>query len=184
MMEQFTRINKRAYTVLSARPDEAKEVADKFLEDSDMEYDIVFFDLPGTVNTTGIFKSLMNMDYIFTPIVADWMVMQSSLSFATSIQDFIKGKKEIPLKGLYLMWNMVDNRVSKELFVLYNEIMKRLKLNVLKTVMPFTNRYSKELSATGKPFFRCTLFPPAQNVIQGSNIDVLANEISKIIKLK
>lgn len=183
LVAQFVQINKKAYTILSARADEAKEAADLFLENSDLDYDVVFFDLPGTVNTSGIFKSLMNMDYIFTPIVSDRMVMQSSLSFATTIQDFIGNRKDIPMKGLYLFWNMVDSRVSKELLNLYSEIMKRLKLNVLKTVMPHTHRYSKELSITGKPFFRCTLFPPVPNAVQGSRLDELVEEVCKIIQL-
>ena len=183
LINQFSTINKKAYTILTSTPEEAKETADKFLEESNIEYDVVFFDLPGTVNTVGVFKSLMNMDYIFTPIVSDRMAMQSSLSFATTIQDFVKKRNNIPLKGLFLFWNMIDSRVSKELFNTYNVIMKQLKLNVLETIMPQTNRYSKELSNTGKPFFRCTLFPPNNSILQGSMLDVLSHEISTIIKL-
>ena len=183
LVSQFSEINKKAYAILTSTPDEAKEAADLFLDKSEAEYDVVFFDLPGTVNAVGVFKSLINMDFIFTPIISDRMAMQSSLSFATTIQDFIKNRKDIPLQGLYLFWNMIDSRVSKELFNMYNEIMKRLKLQVLETVMPHTHRYNKELSISGKPFFRCTLFPPNSTVIQGSKLDNLSEEICQIIKL-
>jgi cellulose biosynthesis protein BcsQ len=181
MMNQFTRIEKKAYTILTSPPDEAKDIADAFLESSEVDYDVVFFDLPGTVNSMGIFQSIMNMDYIFTPIISDRMAMQSSLAFATTIQDFMKKQPSLPLKGLYLFWNMVDKRVNKDLYNIYNEIISRLQLNILDTVIPATHRYSKELSFNGKPFFRSTLFPPPNRYIKGSNIDLLTEEIIKII---
>jgi cellulose biosynthesis protein BcsQ len=183
LVKQCGETNRKAYPILLSRPDDARETADKLLESSNLDYDLVLFDLPGTVNTPGLFQSLVNMDYIFTPIVADRMAMQSSLSFATTIQDYIRGRQEVPLQGLYLLWNMVDSRVSKELFELYSGIMKRLNLNVLETVMPHTQRYSKELSITGKSFFRSTLFPPTGNLLRGSKLDVLVEEISQLIKL-
>jgi len=183
MMNQFTRVQKKAYTILTSPPDETKEVTESFLENSEVDYDVVFFDLPGTVNSRGILQSIMNMDYIFTPIVSDRMVMQSSLAFTTTIQDFIAYAPKAPLKGLYLLWNMVDRRVNSDLYTIYNEIITRLKLNVLETVLPNTQRYSKELSPNGKPFFRCTLFPPNKKILKGSNLPELCEEISKIIQL-
>lgn len=183
MTKQFSEIQKKAYTILTAAPDQAKDVADSFLESSPLNYDIVLFDLPGTVNTQGILKSILNMDYLFVPIVSDRMAMQSSLSFTTTIQDFISKNPRLPLKAIHLFWNKVDKRVSADLFNVYNKIMTQLKLNVLKTIMPDTHRYSKELSATAKPFFRCTLFPPSPKLIKGSNLDVLNDEVCKLINL-
>lgn len=92
--------------------------------------------------------------------------------------------KGIPLKGFYLFWNMIDNRVFKDVFNAYNKIMQQLNLNLLQTVMPHTHRYSKELSETGRVFFRCTLFPPTNALLQGSKLDELADEILNIVKLK
>ena len=51
--------------------------------------DIVFFDLPGTVNSEGVISSLAGMDYIFTPISADKVVLESSLSFAAAIHKLL-----------------------------------------------------------------------------------------------
>ena len=183
MISQFAEIGRKVYTIITAAPEKAKEEADAFLESSSIDYDIVLFDLPGTVNTQGILKSLINMDFLFVPIISDRMAMQSSLSFATTIQDVITANKNIPLKGVYLFWNKVNRRVSADLFNVYNKIMKQLKLNVLKTVMPDSHRYCKEITATGKPFFRCTLFPPTAKLIKGSNLDILNDEICEIIKL-
>ncbi len=184
MVAQFSEIKKKAYTILSSSPDKALETANAFLDTTELDYDIIFFDLPGTVNTAGVFNSLINMDYIFTPVVSDQMAMKSSISFATSLQDFITIHKEAPLKGFYLFWNMIDNRVSKDVYNAYNKIIRQLNLNLLQTVMPHTHRYSKELSETSRVFFRCTLFPPSNPLLQGSKLDELADEILTIVKLK
>ncbi len=47
---QFKTLGKKAYPVLCSSPDEAIKTADEFLVSAGMEYDVVFFDLPGTVN--------------------------------------------------------------------------------------------------------------------------------------
>ena len=32
----------------------------------ELDYDLVLFDLPGTVNVPGVFQSVINVDYVFT----------------------------------------------------------------------------------------------------------------------
>ena len=181
IVSQFSRLQKKAYAVLTARPDEAKDVADSFLETSVMPIDVVFFDLPGTVNAKGIFKSIINMDYIFTPIMPDRMAMQSSMSFVATVQDYINLNPKAPLKQIHVFWNRVNNRIPADLVNIYDKIMGQLSLRVLKTKIPDTNRYEKELTLSGKPFFRCTLLPPPSKLLAGSNLDLLAEEILKII---
>jgi hypothetical protein len=61
--------------------------------------------------------------------------------------------------------------------------MERLNLKVLKTVLPESRRFDKELSMKGKPFFRSTLFPPPPKMLKGSEIDELVDELCEIIKL-
>jgi cellulose biosynthesis protein BcsQ len=184
MMAQYERLQKKAYPVITAKPDEAKDAADEFLEKSEEEFDVVFFDLPGTVNAKGIFKSIMNMDYIFTPIIPDRMAMQSSMSFVSAVQDFLtaNSNSRIPLQGIYVFWNKVNQRAGAGIINIYNKIMKQLQLSIMETKIPDTNRYEKELTLSGKPFFRCTLFPPTPKMLKGSNLDALAEEICKIIE--
>jgi cellulose biosynthesis protein BcsQ len=183
IVSQFSRLNKKAYPVITAGPDEAKDVADSFLETSDTVFDVVFFDLPGTVNAKGIFKSIINMDYIFTPIMPDRMAMQSSMAFVATVQDYINLNPKAPLKEIHVFWNRVNRRVPADLVSIYDKIMGQLKLRVLKTKIPDTNRYEKELTLSGKSFFRCTLLPPPAKLLKGSNMDLLAEEIMKIINL-
>jgi cellulose biosynthesis protein BcsQ len=181
IVSQFSRLNKKAYPVITANPDEAKDAADSFLETSETPVDVVFFDLPGTVNAKGIFKSIINMDYIFTPIMPDRMAMQSSMAFVATVQDYIKLNPHAPLKEIHVFWNRVNKRVPADLVNIYDKIMGQLGLRVLKTKIPDTNRYEKELTLSGKPFFRCTLLPPPAKLLAGSNLDMLAEEIMQII---
>ena len=180
---QWERIRKKAYPILNATAERAGEAAEELVRNSDTAFDIVFVDLPGTVEARGVFRTIVNMDYVITPIIADRMVMQSSLSFSTSVLDFIKDKPDIPLKDILFFWNRVDRRTSTEVFDAYNTIMQRLGLKVLATVIPETRRYDKELSLTGRTYFRCTLLPPPAKLIKGSGVAELAEELLTILKL-
>lgn len=181
MMLQWERVHKKAYTVVESSPAEARSKINELLRDSP-ELDIILVDLPGSLSSEGVFKTIINMDYVLTPIVADRMIMQSTMSFATAVLDYLKGKPGIPLKGFYFFWNKVDRRASTEVYDAYKKIMERLKLKVLKTVLPETRRFDKELSMKGKPFFRSTLFPPPAKMLKGSRIDELAEEICETLK--
>ena len=183
IVSQFSRLNKKAWPVITAAPDEAKDAADRFIESSGTAFDVVFFDLPGTVNAKGIFKSIINMDYIFTPIIPDRMAMQSSMSFVSTVQDYITLNPNAPLKEIHVFWNRVNKRLPADLISIYDKIMAQLRLRVLQTKIPDTNRYEKELTLSGKPFFRCTLLPPPTKLIKGSNLDTLVEEIATIINI-
>ena len=75
---QLQRIRKKAYPIAESTAEDAVAKADELLEKMP-ETDIVFFDLPGTVNSTGVLNTLANMDYVFSPIAADRVVMESTL---------------------------------------------------------------------------------------------------------
>lgn len=124
------------------------------------------------------------MDYVLTPIVPDRIVMQSSLSFSTTVLDYIREMKDIPLKEFFFFWTKKDARASTEVFDAYCAIMHKLELNVLDTIVPETNRYEKELSLLNKSFFRCTLFPPPTKLMKGSGLAELAEELFVKLKLE
>ena len=46
-----------------------------------------FFDMPGTLRSNGVIKTLSQMDYIFTPLSADRFVVESTLKFVTMFRD-------------------------------------------------------------------------------------------------
>ena len=128
-----------------------------------------------------VLETIINMDYLFTPVVQDRMVMQSSLSFVGTLQDFIRRYPKAPLKGIRLFWNKIDGRVSREVYRHYNSIFGKIGLQTLDTVMPDMERYNKEASAGGRLLFRSTFFPPSEKLLKGSNLDMLAGEIESVI---
>jgi len=182
MMVQWERIQKKAYTVTESSPADARNKINELLE-ADSSLDIILVDLPGSLSSEGVFKTIINMDYVLTPIVADRMIMQSTMSFATAVLDYLKGKQGIPLKDFYFFWNKVDRRASTEVYDAYKKIMDRLNLKVFKTVLPESRRFDKELSLKGKPFFRSTLFPPPAKILKGSCIDDLAEELCETLNI-
>ena len=181
--EQFTRLGKKAYPVLCSSPEKAIATADGHIAAGHVP-DIVFFDLPGTVNSEGVINSLAGMDYIFTPISADKVVLESSLSFAMAIQKLLVRNEACRLAGLYLFWNMVDGREKTDLYTAYDKTIKELELPLMKTFIPDTKRYKKELVADKKAVFRSTLFPASRPLVRGSNLEELITEITYYIKLQ
>lgn len=179
--EQFTRLDKKAYPVIESSTEKAIDDADRITEQAD--FDIVFFDLPGTVNNPSVIKALTNMDYIFAPISADRLVLESTLRYMVVINDVIKKTGVTTIKGTYMVWNMVDGREKSELYGVYEQVIAELGFEVVKTFIPNSLRFRRELTETHKGVFRSTLFPPERSQLKGSNIDTLANEILELIKL-
>lgn len=181
VLSQFQKTKRKAYPIVEATSEKALETIGKIRDEG--SYDLILVDLPGSISTKGVVQTIINMDYALMPIVADRIVMQSSLSFATAILDYKKTYGELPLRVFLFVWNKVDRRVSTEVYDAYGKIMERLELRVLETVIPESKRFDKELSLAGKPFFRSTLFPPPPKMLKGSNIDLLAEELCKLLKI-
>jgi len=180
---QFTQLQRKAYAVVASSLEEAIANAEVLIEELVVQPDIIFFDLPGTLNSKGVIKTLANMDYVFSPVSADRVVLESTLKFASVINDNLISVGRSNIKGLYLIWNMVDGREKNELYEVYETIIGELGLQILKTFIPYTKRFRRELTAGHKPLFRSTLFPANKNLLKGSNLDLLAEEICQIIKL-
>lgn len=180
IMTQWERIRKKSYPIIGSKAEDVRTAADELLKTGN--YDLILVDLPGTVNSEGVLRTIVNMDYVLTPVIADRIVMQSSLSFSTAVLRFIKDRPGIPLKDIFFFWTRRDRRAATEVYDIYNKVMRELELTVLDTVIPETRRYDKELSMTGKGYFRCTLLPPPAKLMKGSGLAALAEEL--IVKLK
>lgn len=180
---QYVSIKKPAYTILCSPPQNAIKIAQDFITQSDMNIDIVLFDLPGTVSSKGVMDCVAQLDYVFTPITSDKIVLESSLAFALAAKDLLISSGESQLKGLYLYWNMVDARERTNLYDIYGEMIRDLGLSLLQTYIPDTKRYKKELQRGNKEVFRSTLFPCSPRLMRGSRFNELVDEILQIIKL-
>ncbi len=179
--DQFNSLKKNAYPVQESNPTDAITCAYELIEESNTHFDIIFFDLPGTMNTQGVVRTLSQMDYIFAPISADRVVLESTLSFAVSINDNLITQGKGAIKGLYLLWNMVDGREKSELYEVYEKVILELGLPIMKTCMPDTKKFRRELTSLHKPIFRSTLFPADKLLIKGSNIEELSQEMLQLI---
>ncbi|MDR1582106.1 MAG: ParA family protein [Prevotellaceae bacterium] len=182
---QFKTLGKRNYPIERVPApeaiDAAKKMIDEYIGDAP---DVIFIDLPGTLNSEGIVRTLASLDYIFSPISADRMVLQSTLEFAGMINDRIISTGKSNLQGLYLLWNMVDAREKSDLYTIYEDGIGELGLSVMKNSLPDTKRYRHELSEAIAPIFRCTLFPADKRLLRGSKLDKLADEIEELIHIK
>ena len=181
--KQLQRIRKKAYPIAESTAEDAVTKADELLEKMP-ETDIVFFDLPGTVNSAGILRTIAQMDYIFAPVSADKAVLESTLSFLDVLQRMMLGKETSRLKGLYLFWNQVDKRETSGLYEKYGQVVADMGLPMLQTRIPDTKRFRKEADGTGRTVFRSTLLAPDRRMLAGSGIPELTREIATILKLE
>jgi cellulose biosynthesis protein BcsQ len=177
---QFTTLKKKAYPVEESKAVEAVQVAEELQQSGD--WDFIFFDLPGTLNSEGVVKTLAAMDYIFVPITADRVVLESTLQFATVINDNLMTAGKSNIKGLHLVWNMVDGREKTDLYHAYDSAIAELGLQVMRTVIPDSKRFRREMSGAHRPVFRSTIFPVDKSLAKGGNIEELVNEVIEIIK--
>ena len=129
-------------------------------------------------------NTVSRMDYIFTPIIADRVVMESSIKFATVINEQMVVTGKSAIKGIYLIWNMVDGREKTELYGAYEKVCAEFALPILSTRLPDSKRFRKEMASERKAVFRSTTFPTDKSLLRGSNVDRLADEILDIINLK
>ncbi len=181
--KQFTTINKKAYPIMQCKADRVMEAAQEFVNTSSVPVDVVFFDLPGTVNTPGILKALASMHHIFTPITADRVVMESTLIFTQLLQDVIMKKGETSIETINLFWNQVDGRESTPLYNLYNQLIEQLGLSLMQSQIKNSTRFRKESETDSKTVFRSTVMPPDERLMKASQLDLFIDEFLKIIQL-
>lgn len=179
--EQFTRLEgKKAYPVIESNTKEAIADAEYLIPQGN--YDFIFFDLPGTLNNADLIYTLAKMDYIIAPISADRLVLESTLDYIITVRDDIMASGKSGIKGIYLLWNLVDGREKSELYEVYEGVIRELGFPILKTFIPDSKRFRREQSANHKALFRSTLFPSDKSLIRGSNIDALTDELLELLK--
>ena len=177
--QQFKTLQKKAYLVEESNAADAIAVAERLQQENNLDF--IFFDLPGTLNTKGVVKTLAMMDYVFIPVSADRVVLESTLQFATTIHDNLITTGKSNIKELFLIWNMVDGRERTELYHAYDDAIAALGLQTMQTVIPDTKRFRREMTETNRPVFRSTLLPVDKTLVKGSNIDELVDELCVIV---
>lgn len=181
LYEQFIRLEqKKAYPVVESNTKDALDDAEDLTKEGD--YDFIFFDLPGTLNNEGLILTIASMDYIVAPIVADRLVLESTLDYLISVRDNIVNPGKSNIKGIYLFWNMVDGREKSELYEVYENVIRDLEFPLLRTFIPDSKRFRREQSVSYKALFRSTLFPADKSLVKGSNLDTLTDELLELLR--
>lgn len=178
--KQFSTLQKKAYEVIESSPENAVEDAKEAIEA--LNPDFVFFDLPGTINNPSVVRTLSFMDYIIAPISADRLVLESTLQYVITINDALVTPGKANIKGIFLLWNLVDGREKSELYEVYEEVIEKLGFPIFNTFLPDSKRFRRELSGNHRALFRSTLFPADKTLIRGSNLDLLMDEMLQTLK--
>jgi cellulose biosynthesis protein BcsQ len=181
--KQFSSDRRGVYPVIAGNVLDAPQIAQRLIETTGEEFDIIFFDLPGTLNTKGVLTLAANMDYIFSPMVADRLVVESTLQFAVTMNEKYIALGKGNVKGLYLFWNMVDGREKTSLYDVYESVAGELGLQLMKTSVPDAKRFRKDLGASQKSIFRSTLFPADKIQIKLSALDQFAGEMQTLMNI-
>lgn len=178
--KQFSALQKKAYEVIESSPENAVEDAKEAIEA--LNPDFVFFDLPGTINNPSVVRTLSFMDYIIAPISADRLVLESTLQYVITINDALVTPGKANIKGIFLLWNLVDGREKSELYEVYEGVIEKLGFPIFNTFLPDSKRFRRELTGNHRALFRSTLFPADKTLIRGSNLDLLMDEMLQTLK--
>ena len=179
--EHFRKLKRNAYPVIASDAVNALDDAEKLISGEAVKPDIVFFDMPGTLKSNGVVKTLSQMDYIFAPMSADRFVVESTLQFAAMFRNNLMTTGRSKTKGLYLFWTMVDGREKNGLYDVYEDVIADMGLSIFSTRLPDSKKFRRDLSEERKSVFRSTIFPTEASLLKGSGIREFSEEICKII---
>ena len=179
--EHFRKSGRKGFPIVRSNAVQALDDADSLLSEKGYQPEIVFFDLPGTLKSDGVIKTLSQMDYIFTPVSADRFVVESALQFVMMFNDNLVTTGLAKTKGISLLWTMVDGREKTGLYDLYGKLFAENDFHVLDTRLPDSKRFRREPSDDRKQVFRSTILPPDASMLKGSRIRELSEEICSII---
>ena len=173
----------KPYRILCCKPSEAMSEWRKWAAVAEERYDVVLFDLPGTVGNEGVLSTIVELDYLFIPMKADRIVLESTLNFASVLNDRLIKTGRAHLRELFLFWNLVDRRERTPLYEQYEKVLDQLGLRHLRTHIPVRSNFNKDIQEAGGPVYRCTLLPPDRAFVAECGFDRLMTEICAVLKL-
>ena len=182
-MKLYQSINKKAYPIISCKAEDALSKALEYVNQSAIEPDITFFDLPGTANTKGVLTTLRTMDFIFSPISADRLVMESTLSFTKAFLGLPETAESNEDQKMWMFWNQVDGREKTGIYEAYQSVINELDLSVMTSKIMDSKRFRKETDDTLNSVFRSSLLPAEPQLMKVTRIDLFVEEFLKIVNL-
>lgn len=182
MMMQYKQTGQKIWPVLKTKPSSALADVSNFIKQKEVP-DVVLVDLPGTIGTKGVLGLLACMDYLFVPVKADKTVLESSITFARTINEGIIARKSSPLKNVSMFWTMLDRRERTPLYEHYEQVIRDFGLSLMQNRLPMRSRFSRESDGSGG-IFRSTLFPADCSFTVDSGLDDFLAELCIVAKLE
>ena len=185
--DQMASLAKKSYPIIGSDITEGVSAARSLVENCPLTsgFDVIFFDFPGTINTPGMLSALSEMDYLFIPIEADRLVLESEIEFAHTMKELYAsmGKSS----KLWLYWNKNQRSVKTLLYDNYEKVIKELGLSLLSNRIYHAAAFQKEMEQESEPrnVFRSTVFPYSKLALRGANIpiDEFFDEVIEILNL-
>lgn len=181
IQRQFERLQKKAYPVIRSTPENAENDVRVFLASEPEPYDVVLYDLPGTMGTKGVIYTISLLDYLFIPMRADRLVMQSTLNFAQTVYDKFVENPATNIQEVFLFWNMEDRRERTNIYTLYERILATLDMKVYTSRIQMRSKFSRELADADGTVYRSTLFRSDGTFLRESGMVALMDEICTTI---
>lgn len=100
LLRQFKASQRKLWPVLETTPEKAMSDVRRYLDQTQRSFDLIMLDMPGTVSAPGVFRVLAELDYIFVPMKADKLVMESAVSFAKAVNEQLVQNPDYNLRGL------------------------------------------------------------------------------------
>lgn len=182
-MKQYQSINKKAYPIIRCKAENALQSASQYVSELAVVPDVIFFDLPGTANTKGVLTTLKAMDFIFSPITADRLVVESTLGFTKAFLGLPQTDDGNREQVIRLFWNQVDGREKTGLYDAYQSVIKELGLSIMETRIMDSKRFRKETDDTGSYIFRSSLLPAELQLLKAARMDLFVEEFLKIVHI-
>ena len=185
--DQMASLTKKSYPIIGSDITEGISAARSLVQNSvaTAGFDIIFFDFPGTINTPGMLSALSEMDYLFIPIEADRLVLESEIEFAHTMKEVYTSMNKP--SQLWLYWNRSQRSVKTPLYDSYEKVINELGLSVLSNRIYHAAAFQKEVEQESEPknVFRSTVLPYSKLALRGSNIaiDDFFHEIIEILNL-
>lgn len=182
-MKLYQSINKKAYPIITCKAEDALEKAFEYTNQCIIQPDAIFFDLPGTANTKGVLTTLRAMDFILSPITADRLVMESTLSFTKVFLTLPESEGSNTEQKIWLFWNQVDGRERTGIYEAYQSIIRSLDIDVMNSRIKDSKRFRKETDDTPNSIFRSTLLPAEIQLMKATRIDQFIEEFLQIVNI-
>ena len=167
--ELFSSLGRPAYSVFDCSLEEAA----LYMKKLDGKVDLVFIDMPGTLNNPALPAIWANLDYIFIPLEADELSIAASEGFVAVIEGYIKKQPGSKLKGYYAFWNRHNKSVKQDYYQEVESYFQEQKIPMLHSKIEQSINYTRKS-------MRSTLFPPEKQH-GNAGLPTLMKELANII---